>query len=628
MKQTMMERFNFNPEKGVGCYPEIAVVRGTWYEMGKQYGQQYKEELIPAILENIGDQIRTWGTYEKAVEAFQPYLQSYDTYLTHPIDGKYTDFIKGVAEEIDLAFDDTMMGFMYVASAEVREYNRRKEQNKLCSATLAWGEALAEYPEKKGVIGAMNADIGFADLHYAPAILAFPSNGNPLVSVHGHFGSAVNGKGLMIESPGGSMVGEDVCVGVFPNIFLAAYCDSVNEAIQFLGKPDEPQNWIPTCWNYNFCLGDASGEACVYSINGMQREIRRKGDVKYVSTKGGGKGADAVPNGDKLTDETGNYLIADNCYFSKNLLSSSRANVEQPIDVYWPDVLARYWTLEKYMQEAIQRGGITVDDLRIAEASHRYYIKEGWSFDSFPQRDFKGRWVPTEIYDKLDEDGGITRAEYYGKHFDAEEWGPPMSKEDSRRVTDWSPGWHEASQWNQILDMNGWSPEPQYDHVKTALRNVFDSNSKKLYLMKGCEKVSVSTVPYAKNAYIMIDLHVTEEDLTVSCGDPAMVIVDKAKGYLKKQLWCAARDLEKENVDKNTVLGMQRYDDLSEATQMVYVGSAYLNLAICCTDKAEKMFYYAKALSTFVKGQICAQMAQTHPERLIKDLGSKIPQMK
>lgn len=621
------ERYDYDPAKVTPSdTSQIAVLQGSWYDMGYQLGEQFKDEVIASTVYLVSGQIDTWGSYDAAVEAFQPYLEEADKHFTHEKDGGLTDMIQGTADSTGMSFDDTMMLYIDAASdipantpSGTGEGKTKEDDQKDCSATMIWGNATAT--DEEGCIGSMKADIGYGDLNFMPTMLMIPDNGNAFISTHGVFGSAVNEKGFMVQSPGGSVVNYDEVyrVGIYPSMYLAAYCDTTKEAIKVLGDPEttDREDWWPIGTDFNMILGDAKGDACVFEISGSERNIRYNGETKYVGKTDAG---DAV-----VANETADYLCAANYYMSDNMLFTSRVNPQVGLDEAWPDGLVRYWSLEKHIQEAVADGGADEEILRKAMSSYSYYIPEGWDYDAYPDYGYYGVIVPSDIYEGF-ADGSISREDYYGKSYDPEMWGEAMSLEESRAAEDWSAGWHDNlnGEWTWNLDTSYWAPEPVTPDNKTGLINIFDSNSKTLYIQKGSSDRALSNIPDSTGTFAALQF-ADKETVKEYDGDKAAAMLGSMQYELEEQLWFAARDLTERGVDPDTATGKIQYGYLEDAKEMIYKAQSYASLGNIAKDENEKLSYYSKAMSEYVKGQCYAKMAQTDSATLYKDYGKEEP---
>ncbi len=620
---SITDRFDYDPEATTPTdTSQIAVLKGSWYDMGYQLGEQYKDEVIAATAYNVAGQVEMWGSYEEAVKAYDPYLELAKKWFNHEKDGGLVDMIQGTADATGMDFNDAMMLFISADSSimpgESGEQQVEAEDERDCSAVMAWGNATDT--DEDGVIGAMKADIGFGDLNFMPTLVMFPDNGNAFISTHGVFGSASNEKGLQIQSPGGSVVNEDEVyrIGIYPTMYLAAYCSTTQEAIDVLGDPaTTPEDeWWPFTTDFNVCIGDATGDACDFELTGTERNIRRSGDDKFVGITEAGEA--------KVDNETGDYLAAANWFMGENMQFTSRLNPELGLDELWPDGLVRYWTLEKYMQEGMKNGGNNVETIREAMSSYMYYIKEGWDFDSYPDYDYYGTFVPSDIYEGF-EDGSVKRSEYYGDSYDEEAWGEAMSLSDSRNAKEWCTGWHNNLKdgWTWNLDTGYWSPEPYTPDDKTGLINIFDSNTKTMYLLKGSANRAISNIPDSTGTFATLQF-ADEESIEGYGGDSARAMLQNMYAELEEQLWFAARDLTRGNVKETS----KRYEYLNQAKELIYSAQNLASMGYLSDDANEKASYYGQAMSAYVKGQCYAKMAQDDPATLEKDYGAYEPTVK
>ena len=586
--------------------PQFALLQGTWQEMGAQLAKEFPEELKCAINLSVGSALASVGNYDTLVERYKPYRDIYDKYFNDDEDGKLSDLPQGIADELDIDYWQAAC-LLYPASPE----GDVPEEEKDCSAAIAWDDGTAS--GEKGCISVMDADIDVQDLHYMPLIIFKPNNGNLFACMNGLFGSVANQKGFAIQSPGGSS-NLAPAYGTFPHLWVAAYSDNVEEAVKFMGDPEKSKKkWVPLVSDFNMMMCDAEGNALDYQVNPKARAIRKNGDVKHLS----------MHEGDEMPQEAGSYLLTNNLFLSEPLLPYTLSNVERDVLEYWDDVEPRYWTVDKVLADAVKNGGITLDILAQAEGETRYYIPEGWDYDYFPDQ-LMGRWVPSRIYETLDEQGGLTRADYYGENYDPERWGKPYSKEESRAVEAWAAGWHKPS-WSatpKVSTMGYWSPTPVSDVDKNGSRDLFDSNTKTLYYMNGSSARTVSNTIDATGTYAIIRFPEDIKDIDIQA-----TMVDSAISDLKEQLWITARDMDARGVDVDTADGQVMEGYLDEARTALYQGVNKYNHGLAQSDTDDRLVDFAHALSTLQRGICMAQMAQTDPGRIEKDLGEPMTEV-
>lgn len=598
---------------------EVAVLSGSWYDMGYQLGEQYPESIKTVLTWEFADALQMWGSREAIQELVNQMVALCDTYLINDQDGKFTDMIQGTTDALDIPYEEAALIYFGLndlppecgvttsnTTAGSSSYDEEDDRN--CSAVLAWGDARAD--GATGVMGAMNADVAINSLSYMPAIVAFPAHGHGMIKMHGIYGPVANDAGLLVECPGGSTIGGEARQGVWPFLFLGAYCTTVQEAIDFLGDPeDDPSTWVPFPSDMNLCMGDATGDACIYAVNSLARAVRRSGDTKFLSTA----------DGDVLANEAGSYVLANNLYLTENMLDGTLSNVQRDILQYWDDVCPRYWTVDQTLREALANGGITIDTLRRAESHNGYYIPEGWDYDYFPDYN-AGRWVPTSIYETLDMPEGLSREEYYGENYDPEVWGAPYTKEESRAVEAWSAGWHSPSWAYDFASTAGlWSPEPIFTSDKTAARNLFDCESRTYWFMKGCQNRLMSDIPNATGTYARMQFYVPMDETDSADGLAEFIL--SAKAALDEQIWVAQRDMTAANVDIDTANGQVLKSYLEAGKTALANGMSYFNKSFVAQTENERLMYLSRALTSFVEGQCVVQLAQNEPEVLEKDLG-------
>lgn len=626
LEENDVDRFDFDAEKTVPTETQdIAVLQGSWYEMGYQLGEQFPDEVKAATALNVAGQTEFWGSYEKAVKAYDPYLEMADKWFMNDKDGGLTDMIKGTADSTGMSFNDTMMMYIDANTDKVRTAEDigkgsaaqsgkvtadATDDQRDCSAILAWGKATGT----DGVIGAMKADIGYGDLNYVPTLLCFPDHGNAFISTHGVFGSVANEKGFMIQSPGGSVVDPDQTyrVGIFPHMYLAAYCDTTQDAIDVLGDPDKTpvDEWWPTTTDFNMGMGDATGDAVMFEITGTERNIRHCGDDKYISKT---KAGDAMVN-----NETSDYLVAANWYMGENMLFSSRLNSAFGLDELWPDGLARYWSEEKVLQD--NDGKVDVEVIRKALSNANYYLRDDYTFDCFPDWDYYGTFVPNEIYEGF-ENGSIKRSDYYGDSW-TEEWGEPLTGEEVQATKEFSSGWHNVQKegWSLILDNSYWAPEPYTPEDKTGLMNIFDSNTKEMYLLKGSANRAISNIPESTGTFAKIAF-ADKDSIKGTGGDAAKAMLEGMEVELEMQIWEAARDLTKAGVDPDSADGQVLYGYLDTARTAIYQAQSYESKGFSAANDSARLKDYSKAMSKYIEGQCYAKLAKNDPKALKVDFG-------
>ena len=622
-------RFHFDPETLMRNTPQFAIVEGTWYEMGYQLGRQCSDGLNQIALYRVKEEIDKWGSYDQAKEIYGPYLKLAEQYYINQEDGTIADLIRGISEGARLAYTDAAMVVIIAKATKeagvplgYAEDVEACTSARNCSTVYSFGAANAD--GKTGAIAAVNSDTGFEWFTMVPAVIYMPAHGNTFFMPRGVFGWIMNEKGLMMTHAGGAWdaVPDRCRLGLLPNMFIAAYCDTTQEAIDFIGDPETKpaDEWWPMDWDYTMGIGDASGDAVIFELSCGPRKVRRcnydgKGVVKYLGH---------TPYGDiKLAEETAQYVIGNNSFFSDEMLAGSRSNLRNGLEFAWPDTVVRYWTVEKYVQDAVARGGVTADTLREAQGSNKYYIPEGWDYDAYPENDYLGFWVPNHIYEGF-ENGTVSRAEYYGPRYDPDAWGEPLSFVESRAQKEWRAGWHDNLEegWNLELDNMYWSPEPLAGDFKTTNRCVFDSNTKTAYMLRGSSNRLISMIPESTDTYIRIKLadlpgsESVHSTIRRENNDKALAIIMDMKRTLERYMWIAAKDMFGRGVDIDSADGKVVNGYLDTAKQKMFTAQTYQNMGDLCTDVVKKMEFYGKSITEYAAGQCYAQMATSQPEKI------------
>ena len=319
---------------------EVAVLQGSWHDMGYQYAQQASESVRYLIGSQLSGAVAGLGSYE-AVYANVPEYEKMlkDAFPT------YLDFVKGVFDGLSdqgyaIAYNDVLVGFMSITADTTGSY---------CMAVSAWGEAT----EDGKTYAAMHSDSSHQAVYTQPVIVAYPEDGHAFISAVGFTNAYLNDAGLVCMitmgygmADGDNAPGLPICIGALYN---AAYASTSDEAVQ---------NHIDKC-------RVGSGEIAHYTDEKGNGAILETTAAHYAVRKSGDK------------DEK-DYLLQSNDWESDEMQSSL------PIGVF-PDNMYRYDTAKKYIDENI--GKITMDTLRNALSQTSYYDAESgemvynWSED-------------------------------------------------------------------------------------------------------------------------------------------------------------------------------------------------------------------------------------------------------
>ena len=338
---SIREKYPFDPKLPISPYQEIAIVSGSWYDMGRQCVAQCKEGFIARSAAAFADYFGVLGDRERIKGLGARYLEASKTDFPQLV-----DLVQGMADEAGLEFGDAVLSLYGISML-------RAERE--CSEVAAWGEATAD----GHLIGASNMDLGYEAREYLPAVLAYPEDGNAFISCELFHRTCLNEKGVLLQGSGHQNAGEGSIVAptmVAPrhmwndaNIWAAAYANSAEEAM----KPYRDWTFVSGC---NQLAGDESHDVWLMEFTGKKKRVRRAGDL-----------------GER------DYLLENNGTHHPDMLDSINTGA-----MYWSDTDPRYWTVEKHVQDAW--GHITKQTLFDAESEDRYFVPEGWS------RPFREDW--------------------------------------------------------------------------------------------------------------------------------------------------------------------------------------------------------------------------------------------
>ncbi len=308
-------------------YCDVAVLRGSWYEMGVQYAEQYPDPIKRVIVGNIKRAIATWGSLEACYEAF-PKMEEY----VNKVFPEYLEFCAGMAEGLGIAYEDVLVGYCSVGAPEANA----------CMAASAWGEATGG-----DVYSAHHSDTSNVPLYYCPVLIMYPDKGNALVLSQGiNPLGGMNDKGLSVCATQGFVyLPEDSDEGnLVPSMMCTLYplvrCDNAEEAAR---------TCVEKCvagTGQIVQIVDASGEGFIVEMTPAHAAVRKTGEQGEAST----------------------YLIQANNFRSEEMLSS--------VPDFYPDCDYRYDSVDKYFRDTLEDGVITLDTIREALGNTSYYDKE------------------------------------------------------------------------------------------------------------------------------------------------------------------------------------------------------------------------------------------------------------
>lgn len=189
---------------------DVIVLRGTYKEMGRQYGTLLREELN--------------GNYEGIVEGLRDIdgltledLREYGDAVYGNYPQKYKEIINGLAESSGLGLEKAKvlnMQEIYVSAALV---DWAQSQAAQCSGMAAWGPYTSGGP----LVFGRNYDLGFFNAEYATLVVYNPTDGSFPVASFTFAGciyvtSGMNSRGVFLELNNGSSSDQGDYTGIRP----------------------------------------------------------------------------------------------------------------------------------------------------------------------------------------------------------------------------------------------------------------------------------------------------------------------------------------------------------------------------------------------------------------------------
>lgn len=312
-----------------GPSKRVVFLRGTWYEMGMQYGQQVKDVVQLIVSSKRGFAMKGFGSFENAWNYVQAnYQPLYEDNIPEMI-----DFWKGTAAGAALDYEDIVIG------ATVFNYDDYG-----CSTMSAWGSSTYD----GRVLAGSNMDEPTYTANYDAVVVCYPGEGNSFIANRGFLQNCnlmMNEKGVVVMNSAGQDGAEgDRGFGV-PNakagLIAAVYANTADEAkaVYMRFGPGNGEN----CH-----VIDTNAHAYIVEHNVRVNAVRKSGDFNERD-----------------------YLINCNGFFTEEMESS----IFQGKDG-WTDCLPRYWTEEKILQD--NAGRITMDIMDAAMGCSSIYIDRRW----------------------------------------------------------------------------------------------------------------------------------------------------------------------------------------------------------------------------------------------------------
>lgn len=365
MRKRVQDTFTFDPAMVPPPVKEVIFLRGTWYEMGVQYGQQAKDVVQLIIASKKGFAMRGFGDAEKAWTFVEKnYLPIYEKNIPEMI-----EFWKGVAESTGLDYKDVVIGssvFNYI------DYG--------CSTLSTWGSSTYD----GRVLAGTNMDEPTYVANYDYAIICYPNEGNAVIANRGFLQNVnliMNEKGVVVMNSAGQDAAEgDKGFGVpnaKPGLLAAVKSNTAEEAkdayMQFGAGNGE-----------NCHVVDTGKNAYIVEHNARCNAVRKPGDFHEKD-----------------------YMINCNGFFTEEMQQSIFQGEEA-----WTDTLPRYWTEEKILQD--NAGKVTMDIIDEALGCTDTYIDSKY-FDVIESGSLPG-------YMKMED--GIWLRDMWDTEHNRNEWTP------------------------------------------------------------------------------------------------------------------------------------------------------------------------------------------------------------
>lgn len=334
---------SFDPEKAPPNTKEFVVLKGSYHDMGVQYGKQAGDYLARLIASKTKGAVEALGSKEDVYKELEDYRAIYEEKIPELL-----EMWEGMAEGSGYSVDDILIAFT----------NFYVEPSRNCSTISMWG---SKTQDGKLITGT-NLDETIGPCVYEPAVIAYPEKGNSFIAASGLTGTTyMNEKGLMLMCSVGQTDAEgDKVKGIAGKIgvsVIAMKCDTAKEAKEMYIKKAAPAS------GDNFHAIDLDRDNYLVEHTASKNSIRKSGDF-----------------GEK------DYLIATNGFMTEKMQDSLYKGEEE-----WDDWMPRYWTEEKVIQD--NEGKNTIDTLNDALGCTEYYVDGEWT-DEWDLENYRGFWSP------------------------------------------------------------------------------------------------------------------------------------------------------------------------------------------------------------------------------------------
>lgn len=332
-KEFSLENFKRKTEFDTKIMPPavkpVVVLKGSFKEMGLQYGRQAEKLIRRNVVVSLADILMATGSYEKSFEKVCYYADCISKKTP-----EITEFWKGIAEGADVPLEQVAMLNCKIPSTMGPD---------LCSCISAWGSAT----QTGKMITAGNVDNAMGINYFGVILIAYPEGRNAFISsvaLAGQLngGTVLNDKGITIMMTAGQGAREeDVRPGYDPVSvmgWLAMECSTIAD---MKNKFYDMQVFGAS----NFLLASKDKEAVVIEYTSNHAEERKSGDF-----------------GEK------NYIQISNHYLTEDMQVSHFEDTDM-----YADSWARYDTENALINDKL--GELTEKDMIGIMKSHRCEVK-------------------------------------------------------------------------------------------------------------------------------------------------------------------------------------------------------------------------------------------------------------
>lgn len=335
-----LAEFTYDVNEDPPATKQVVIVKGTWEEMGLQFGQQAKDAVQRSVASGYGAAMDKYSSEEAVMKNMDKYIDIIEERAPELI-----DLWTGMAEGAEIDYDKLLISQI--------SFN---PQDEYCSTISMWGDKSAT----GGTIAGVNSDGSSYNSVYMPAVVAYPEEGNAFIGYSGFVCNGfINEKGLVVMTSQGQESGEGDVGYALPTraggFHVAWSCDTAEQAKDAYIEED-----LGPGSGENLHVSDADGNAFVVEHTNDSDEVRT--DTDFGS---------------------GDYIIATNGFLIEEMWNSLHQG-----DEFWDDCLPRYWTEEKIIQDNGKSN--TIDTLNDTLGSTSYYVDEDWYSFVWDEGNFVG----------------------------------------------------------------------------------------------------------------------------------------------------------------------------------------------------------------------------------------------